>query len=162
LSNQLNQSTLIGGATKTIDEIRKDGIDKQLKERIAAERAEMQYIKDQAKQRLPGQFISLRQDKESRTFLFTGQWQKLQVPAKDFVTKQEIPGKTLTKYRFQVYDLTTFDSNNPPEPGIWERGMTEADQVLYWFEKGITELTILRNGAPNSQKTTYNIYPANR
>jgi hypothetical protein len=51
-----------------------------------------------------------------------------------------------------VYDLTSFDSNNPPEPGIWERGMTEADQVLYWFEKGITELTIMRNGAPNSHK----------
>ena len=68
----------------------------------------------------------------------------------------------VTKYRFLVYDLTSFDANNPPEPGIWERGMTEADQVLYWFEKGITELTIMRNGTPNSQKTTYNIYPANR
>jgi hypothetical protein len=113
-----NQSTLGLEGTKTIDQIRKDGIDKQLKERIAAERAEMQYIKDQTKQRLPGQFVSLRQDKETRTFLFTGEWQKLQVPAKDFVTKQEIPGKTVTRYRFQVYDLTTFDSNNPPEAAI--------------------------------------------
>ena len=84
------------------------------------------------------------------------------MPAKDFVTKQEIPGKTLTKYRFQVYDLTTFDSNNPPEPGIWQRGITEADQVLYWFDKGVTELTIMRNGGPNSKSTTYNIFPANR
>jgi hypothetical protein len=104
----------------------------------------------------------LKHDKETRTFLFTGNYQKIEVPAKDFVTKQIIPGKMVTKYRFQVYDLTSFDPNNPPEPAIWERGMTEADQVLYWFEKGITELTILRNGAPNSQKTTYNIYPANR
>ena len=157
-----NQSVLEGVGTRTIDQIRKDGIDKQLKEMIAAERAEMQRIKDQAKERLPGQFVSLRQDKETRTFLFTGQWQKLQVPAKDFVTKQEIPGKTVRKYRFQVYDLTTFDSNNPPEPGIWERGMTEADQVLYWFDKGVTELTIMRNGGPNSKSTTYNIFPANR
>jgi hypothetical protein len=133
-----------------------------MEERIAAERQEMQRIKDQAKERLPGQFISLRLDKETRTFLFTGQCQKLQLPAKDFVTKQEIPGKTVTKYRFQVYDLTTFDSNNPPEPAIWERGMTEADQVLYWFEKGITELTIMRNGGPNSKSTAYNIFPANR
>ncbi len=108
-----NQSTLEVAGARTIDQIRKDGIDKQLKQRIAAERAEMQRIKDQTKERLPGQFISLRQDKETRTFLFTGQWQKLLVPAKDFVTKQEIPGKTVTKYRFQVYDLTTFDSNNP-------------------------------------------------
>ena len=73
MSNQLNQSTLeVGGAIRTIDQIRKDGIDKHMLERIAAERAEMQYIKDQAKQRLPGQFVSLRQDKETRTFLFTG------------------------------------------------------------------------------------------
>ena len=31
---------------RSIDQIRKDGIDKQLKERIAAERAEMQRMKD--------------------------------------------------------------------------------------------------------------------
>ena len=157
-----SQSPLEVVGTRTIDQIRNDGIDKQLKERIAAERAEMQRMKDQAKERLPGQFISLRQDKETRTLLFTGQWQKLQVPAKDFVTKQEIPGKTVTKYRFQVYDLTSFDSNNPPEPAIWERGTIEADQIFYWFEKGVTELTIMRNGGPNSKSTTYNIFPANR
>jgi hypothetical protein len=158
-----NQSTLETlGAPRTIDQIRKDGVNKQLKERIAAERAEMQRIKQEQKERLPGQFLSLKHDKETRTFLFTGNYQKIELPAKDFVTKQIIPGKMVTKYRFQVYDLTSFDANNPPEPGIWERGMTEADQVLYWFEKGITELTIMRNGAPNSQKTTYNIYPANR
>jgi len=147
---------------RSIDQIRKDGIDKQMLERIAAERAEMQRIKEQVKARLPGQFVSLRQDKEMRIFLFTGNYQKIQVPAKDFVTKQEIPGKTVTKYRFQVYDLTSFDPNNPPEGAIWERGSNEADQVMFWLEKGVNELTIMRNGAPNSQKTTYNIYPANR
>ena len=94
---------------RSIDQIRK------MLERIAAERAEMQRIKEQVKARLPGQFVSLRQDKEMRIFLFTGNYQKIQVPAKDFVTKQEIPGKTVTKYRFQVYDLTSFDPNNPPE-----------------------------------------------
>src|SRR5215813_11805578 len=140
---------------RSIDQIRK------MLERIAAERAEMQRIKEQVKARLPGQFLSLKQDKETRTFLFTGNYQKIQVPAKDFVTKQEILGKTVTKYRFQVYDLTSFDPNKPPEAAIWERGTNEADQVLYWFEKGVNELTIMRNGAPNSQKTTYNIYPAN-
>ena len=29
------------------------------------------------------------------------------------------------------------------------------EDILYWLEKGKTELTIMRNGAPNSQKTTY-------
>jgi hypothetical protein len=44
-----NQSTLEVVGARTIDQIRKDGLDKQLKERIAAERAEMQRIKEQAK-----------------------------------------------------------------------------------------------------------------
>ena len=96
-NNQLN--------LETIDQIRKDGIDKQTLERIAAERAEMQRVKQEAKDRLPGQFLSLKQDKERRTFLFTGAYQKVELPAKDFVTKQIIPSKMVTKYRFQVYDV---------------------------------------------------------
>ena len=154
-----NHSALEVVGTRTIDQIRKDGIDKEILERIAAERQEMQRIKQEQKER-PGQFVTLKQDKETRTFLFTGNYQKIEVPAKDFVTKQTIPGKMVTKYRFQVYDVT--DPDNPSDIAIWERGYTEADQVLYWLEKGETELTIMRNGAPNSQKTTYNIYPANR
>ena len=145
-------------STRTIDQIRKDGLDEQMLERIAAETAEMQRIKQDKKERLPGGFLSLKQDKETRTFLFTGAYQKLQAPAKDFVTKQIIPGKMQTKYRFQVYDVT--DQDNPSEVSIWERGTTEADQVLYWLAREKTKLTIMRNGVPNSQKTTYNIYPA--
>jgi hypothetical protein len=154
LSNsQLNLET-----TKTIDQIRKDGIDKQTLERVAADRAEMQRVKQEAKERLPGQFVSLKQDKEQRTFLFTGAYQKLDKPAIDFVTKQIIPGKMVTKYRFQVYDVT--DPDNPSDVSIWDRGITEADQVLYWLAQGKSELTIMRNGTPNSQKTTYSIFPA--
>src|SRR5215472_13257479 len=108
-----NQFTLEVGGARTIDQIRKDGIDKQMLEKITAERAEMQRIKQEQKERLPGQFISLKQDKETRTFLFTGTYQKLEVPAKDFVTRQIIPGKMVTKYRFQVYDVT--DSDNPSD-----------------------------------------------
>jgi hypothetical protein len=154
LSNsQLNLET-----TKTIDQIRKDGIDNQTLERVAADRAEMQRVKQEAKERLPGQFVSLKQDKETRTFLFTGAYQKLDKPAIDFVTKQIIPGKMVTKYRFQIYDVT--DPDNPSDVSIWERGITEADQVLYWLAQGKSELTIMRNGTPNSQKTTYSIFPA--
>ena len=65
--------------------------------------------------------------------------------SKGLVTRQIIPGKMVTKYRFQVYDVT--DSDNPSDTAIWERGYTEADQVLYWLEKGKTELTIMRNRA---------------
>ena len=78
-----------------------------------------------AAERLPGQFLSLKQDKKTRTFLFTGAYQKLEVPAKDFVTKQIIPGKMVTKYRcVRRCDVT--DQDNPSEVSIWERG-----QVLY-------------------------------
>jgi len=159
LNNQQQQQTRNNQLNlETIDQIRKDGIDKQTLERIAAERAEMQRAKQEAKQRLPGQFVSLKQDKETRTFLLTGAYQKLDRPAIDFVTRQIIPGKMVTRFRFQVYDVTHPD--NPSEVAIWERGSTEADQVFYWLSQGKSELTIMRNGAPNSQKTTYSIFPA--
>jgi hypothetical protein len=92
--------------------------------------------------------------------LFTGAYHKVELPAKDFVTKQIIPGKMVTKFRFQVYDVT--DANGPSDVAIWERGYAEADQVLYWLTNGKAELTIMRNGAPNSQKTTYSIFPVNK
>jgi hypothetical protein len=152
-----NQSTLEVGI-RTIADIRTDGLDKETLERIAAERAEMQRIKEETRERLPGQFVSLKNDKEQRTFVFTGHYQKVEKPATDFVTKQTIPGKIVTKFRFQVYDVT--DQDNPSEVSIWERGYTEAEKVLYWLARQTPQLTIMRNGAPNSQKTTYDIYPA--
>jgi hypothetical protein len=158
---ETEMQTTITTATRSIDEIRKSGIDKSTLERIATERAEMERQKQEQKERLPGHFVSLKQDKEQRTFLFTGEYQKVQLPAKDFVTKQIIPGKMVTRFRFQIYDVTSPDTLSP-EPSIWERGATEADSVLYWLSRGKAELTILRNGAPNSQKTTYNIFPAGR
>ena len=42
-----NQFTLEVGGARTIDQIRKDGIDKQMLERITAERQEMQRIKQE-------------------------------------------------------------------------------------------------------------------
>jgi hypothetical protein len=141
-------STLDLETTRTIEQIRSSGIDKQTLERIATDRAEMQRVKEEAKERLPGQFVSLKQDKEQRTFVFTGQYQKAEKPATDFVTKQTIPGRTVTKWRFQVYDVT--DPNNPSEVSIWERGNTEAEKVLYWLARQTPQLTIMRNGAPNT------------
>jgi hypothetical protein len=132
-----------------------------LLQRITADSAEMARVSQEAKERLPGQFISLKDDKETRTFLFTN-YQKIQVPRKDYKTGQTIPGKTVTKYRFQIYDMTTYDPTNPPTAAIWERGSAEADTILYFLEQGKNELTIMRNGTPYSQQTHYTIYPANR
>ena len=150
-------STLDLETTRTIADIRKDGLDKAVLERIAADRAETQRVKEEQKERLPGQFVSLKQDKETRTFLFTGQYQKIEKPATDFVTKQTISGKMVTKFRFQVYDIT--DQDNPSEVSIWERGYTEAEKVLYWLARQTPQLTIMRNGAAGSQETTYDIFP---
>ena len=53
-----NQSALEVVGTRTIDQIRKDGIDKQMIQRVAQENAEKQRVKEQVKERLPGQFLS--------------------------------------------------------------------------------------------------------
>jgi hypothetical protein len=164
-SNQKLESTSLeteiqATEVKSIEQIRKGGIEKSTLDRIAAERAELERQKEEAKERLPGKFVSLKENLEERTFLFTGEYQKVQVPLKDFVTKQIIPGKTTTRFRFQVYDTTNPDS--PSEVAIWERGATEAKMVFRQLEKGVSELTIVRNGAPNSPHTSYNIYPCHR
>jgi hypothetical protein len=146
--------------TKTIDQIRKLGIDKEMRERIAAERAELERAKEEQKSRLPGKFISLKEDREEKILLFSGNWQKISVPATDFVTKEIIPNRTVQKWRFQVFETT--DPNNPSESAIFERGRTEASQILDYLDKGDCELVVRRNGRRNDQKTTYTIYPAHR
>jgi len=122
---------------KSIAEVRKNGLDKQTLERIST------GWNEQNRMTRRGYLGSLspKQDKKTRKFLFTGQYQKVNKPATDFVTKQEIPGKMITRYRFQVYDGT--DANSPNDPSIWERGFTEADQVLYWLSQGKAGLTIM-------------------
>lgn len=154
----MSQSTL---ETRTIAELRKSGLDKQTLEKVAAERVEMERAEREQKTRMPGSFLSLKDDGETRTFFFTGKFDKVTKPMVDWQTKQEIPGRIVTKYRFQVYDTT--NPNNPsPEPAIWERGATEARKVFRWFSEQKTELTIIRNGVRNSQTTNYDIFPVNR
>ena len=75
-----------------------------------------------------GAFISLKEDKETKTLLFTN-YQKIQVPKKDYKTGQVIPGKMVTKYRFQVYDMTTYDPNNPPQQQFGS--VEEKKQIKY-------------------------------
>jgi hypothetical protein len=161
MSTNISQYSNGSENIKSIEELRKTGIDKDLMQKIASDRAEIARINEEAKERLPGQFVTLKEDKETRTFLFTT-YQKIQCPVKDFKTGQVVPNRTTTKFRFQVYDLTSFDPNNPPMPGIWERPRGDAEQVLFFMEQGINELTVRRNGPRYSQQTTYTIYPANR
>jgi SNF2 family DNA or RNA helicase len=151
-----NQSTL--EATKSIAELRKSGLDKQTLETVAAEMADIERAEKEQKTRLPGQFLSLKEDKEKKTLFFTGQYQKVDKPAIDWQTKQEIPGRMTTRFRFQCYDIT--DPNNLSEALIWERGRTEAAKILWHLSEENTELVVVRHGARNSQTTNYDIYPA--
>jgi len=56
--------------TKTIEQIRNQGLNKEVMERIAAERAEMERAKQEQKERLPGQFISFKSDNETKTLFY--------------------------------------------------------------------------------------------
>ena len=92
------------------------GLAKQTLERISAERAEIE-----------------RAEKEQSLYRFekTGQYQKVDEPAIDWQTKQEIPVRMTTKFRFQCYDIT--DPNNISEASIWERGRTEQGKILWYL-----------------------------
>ncbi|MFZ0514317.1 MAG: hypothetical protein WAM14_22125 [Candidatus Nitrosopolaris sp.] len=72
-------------------------------------------------------------------------------------TKEIIPNKFVTKWRFECYDVT--DSNNPSDVSIWERGYREAKIVMHFMEQRKTELVVVRNEAKGSNTTTYLIYP---
>jgi len=93
-------------------------------------------------------------------------WEKKDVPATEYdpATKsyKEIPGKMVTKYDFEVLDLTTYDPVNPPKPQIRQRGVKDATQISYFINEGVRELVVVRNGNAGDQKTFYTIYPSNR
>ena len=145
---------------KTIDQIRNQGLDKEVMERIAAERAEMERKKQETKSRLPGAFVTFKQDKETKTLYFTGKYDEFDKPATDWQTRQEIPSRTTHRWRWQVYDVS--NTNAPSDISIWERGYKESEQIMYYLSQNQQELVVMRNGRPNSTDTTYSIYPANR
>ena len=145
---------------KTIDQIRNQKLDKEVVERIAAARQKMERKNQSAKARLPGNFISFKSDKETKTLFFTGKCDEFDKPATDWSTKQEIPGRTTHRWRWQVYDIS--NTNAPSDISIWERGYKESEQIMYYLSQNQQELVVMRNGRPNSTDTTYSIYPANR
>jgi len=56
-----------------------------------------------------GKFIKFVHDGELKRLSFTGQFQKEQVPYKDFITNQVTEGRFSERYFFECYDIT--DSN---------------------------------------------------
>jgi hypothetical protein len=155
--SQGQQTQITSVQTKTIEEIRKQGLDQSTLHKIQADKAEMNRLEKENAERLMGNYISFKEDKETKTLLFTGKYQRVNVPAKDFATREVIDGKFVAKWRFEVYDVT--DPNNPSDVSVWERGWREAKMVMHFMERKKTELVVVRNGAKGSNTTTYLIYP---
>lgn len=107
------------------------------------------------------EYIKFGSDKERKILFFTGIPDKEEVPAKDYETKLEIPGKYVTRYYFDCYDITA--SRNPDNisgsPAIWERGTKDARTILHFLSKGVNVLEVIRHGPPGSMATTYQINP---
>lgn len=132
-------------------------MDPETLQKIQHDKAEMDRLEKENAERLIGNYISFKEDKERKVLLFSGKYQKLDVPAKDFATGKLIENKFVQKWRFECYDVT--DSNNPSDASIWERSYREAKTVMHFMEQRKTELVVVRNGAKGSNTTTYLIYP---
>jgi hypothetical protein len=105
-----------------------------------------------------GSFIKFVYDGEHKRLSLTGQFQKEQVPYKDFITSQVIEGRFSERYFFECYDIT--DSNHPSETSTWERGPKDAKTILYWLSNDKNVLDVIRHGQPGSKTTTYDIHPS--
>jgi hypothetical protein len=157
LANQSQQTQIRDVHTRTIDQIRTQGLEPSTLEKIQHDKAEMDRLEKQNADRLKGNYISFKDDKETKTLLFTGKYQKVDVPMKDFATGKIIEGKTVAKWRFECYD--TSNPNNISEVSVWERGYREAKVVMHFLGESKTELVVMRNGARGNSQTTYLIYP---
>jgi hypothetical protein len=104
-----------------------------------------------------GSFIKFVHDGEHKRLSLTGQFQKEQVPYKDFITNQVTEGRFSERYSFECYDIT--DPNHPSDISIWERGPKDAKTILYWLSNNKNVLDVIRHGLPGSKTTTYDIHP---
>jgi hypothetical protein len=170
------ETTSIQELNKEQQQQQDNGFDEQTKQKIQAyldeiDRKRQQLSKQQMSTRT--KYIDFVSDKERKLLSFTGKFDKQEVPAKDFETGQVIPGKYVTRYLFECYDITTSttttttevggqeNSPNSPqsEPSIWNHGTKDARTILYYLSKNKKVLEVIRNGQPRSKTTTYQINP---
>ncbi len=89
--------------------------------------------------------IKFSYDKEYKILSFTGKVEKKEV-------QTNTPGKYVTHYLFECYDITPNSEDNDGMPEIWERGPRDARTILNLLSKNFTELDI-------EKITTYQICP---
>jgi hypothetical protein len=72
----------------------------------------------------------------------------------------DTPGKFITHYLFECYDITPVPSSEVTNDMlvIWECGRRDERTVLNLLSRNITELDIVCDVQPNSKTTTYQIY----
>jgi hypothetical protein len=137
---------------------KQQGFDEETKQKIQAYLDEIDAKRQQlSSSSQQTKYIKFVQDKERKLLSFTGKFDKVEVKAIDFETRQVIPDKYVTRYSFECYDIT--DPDHPSELSIWQRGTKDASTILYYLSKSKTILEVTRNGPPGSKTTTYQINP---
>jgi hypothetical protein len=90
------------------------GFDEQTKQKIQAYLEEIDAKRQQQQQSSSLQqtkYIKFVHDKELKLLSFTGKFDKMEVPTKDFETGLVIPEKYVTRYSFECYDFTNPDQS---------------------------------------------------
>jgi len=146
---------------------KQEGFDEETKLKIQAYLDEINQKQQQ--QKTPynkTKYIRFAFDRERKLLYFTGKFDKKEVPETDFQTGEVMPGKYKTRYSFECHDITTttigeeeFQTSQPRQPSIWERGTADARTILYYLSKDKNILEVTRNGQPGSTSTTYQINP---
>ena len=72
-----NQGQIVDVQARTIEQIRTQGLDPSILEKIHADKAEMDKLEKEQSERIKGNYISFKEDHETKTLLFTGKYQKL-------------------------------------------------------------------------------------
>jgi hypothetical protein len=151
---------------KQINKIQQKGFDEETKLKIQAYLDEIDRKQQQQKTPYKTKYIKFVSDRERKLLLFTGKFDKKEVPDTDFQTGEVVPGKYKTRYSFECYDVTTSATTpgdesqaSQPQPSIWERGAADAHTILYYLSKDKNTLEVIRNGHPGSTSTTYQINP---
>jgi hypothetical protein len=112
---------------------------------------------EQTKRQVKLRHFEFSHDKKYKILSFTGKVEKKKVQTE----LEGTPGKYITHYLFECYDITPTPSSEVTNDmlAIWECGRRDARTTLNLLSKNFTELDIVCDGQHNSETATYLIYP---